>query len=412
MVKEGSMVSPISNNERIESLDVLRGFAILGILVMNIQSYSSINASYINPTAYGDLTGINFFVWLVSHLFFDLKFLSLFSILFGAGIVLFSRKAESKGVKAAPLHYRRNFWLLVIGLVHAYFFWHGDILVPYAICGFLVFLFRNLKPKTLTILGILAILVPFLIYLFFGLSMRFWPPEAIEQLAASWRPGADLIEQELSAYWGGFSSQMQHRVPASLFFQTSYFLMFMGWRIGGLMLIGMALFKWGVLSGKRSRSFYAKWAVWGLLIGMTLILIGVYQNFKHDWSVDYSMFIGSLFNYIGSLFVTMAYLAIVVYWSTKGTGELRNRLAFTGRMAFSNYLGQTLICTFIFYGHGLGLFGIVERWQKVFMVLGIWVLQLLVSPLWLKHFRFGPVEWAWRSLTYWRIQPMGREKED
>jgi uncharacterized protein len=412
MVKEGSMVSPISNNERIESLDVLRGFAILGILVMNIQSYSSINASYINPTAYGDLTGINFFVWLVSHLFFDLKFLSLFSILFGAGIVLFSRKAESKGVKAAPLHYRRNFWLLVIGLIHAYFFWHGDILVPYAICGFLVFLFRNRKPKTLTILGILAILVPFLIYLFFGLSMRFWPPEAIEQLAASWRPGADLIEQELSAYWGGFSSQMQHRVPASLFFQTSYFLMFMGWRIGGLMLIGMALFKWGVLSGKRSRSFYAKWAVWGLLIGMTLILIGVYQNFKHDWSVDYSMFIGSLFNYIGSLFVTMAYLAIVVYWSTIGTGELRNRLAFTGRMAFSNYLGQTLICTFIFYGHGLGLFGIVERWQKVFIVLGIWVLQLLVSPLWLKHFRFGPVEWAWRSLTYWRIQPMGRGKED
>ena len=400
-------ISPVSEDKRIMSLDVLRGFAILGILVMNIQSYSMINAAYINPTAYGDLSGVNLIIWLFSHIFFDQKFISLFSLLFGAGIILFSSKAEDKGLTAAPLHYRRNFWLLVIGLIHAYFFWHGDILVPYALCAFVVFLFRKLKPKTLTILGILTVMVPILIYLLFGLSMKFWPPEATAEIMTSWRPDINIVEQELSAYWGGFSSQMQHRVPAALFFQIPYFFMWSAWRAGGLMLIGMAFFKWGIFTGERSKKFYYSWALWGFLIGLVMIIIGVYQNFRHDWAVTYSMFIGSQFNYIGSFFVAMAYLTLVIYWGTKRKGAFRIRLAATGRMAFSNYLGQTLICTFLFYGHGFALFGRVERWHQIIIVFGIWLVQLIVSPLWLKHFRFGPVEWAWRSLTYWKLQRLG-----
>jgi len=406
MENQTGRVMPVQPEERILSLDVLRGFAILGILIMNIQSYSMINTAYLNPTAYGDLTGINLIVWILSHLFADQKFMTIFSLLFGAGILLFCNKAEEKGDKAAPLHYRRNFWLLIIGLIHAYLFWHGDILVPYALCAFIVFLFRKYKPKTLMILGSISLLVPMGLYFMFGSTMPFWPSEATENLLLSWNPSQELIDFELNVYRGGLASQMMHRVPTALMFQTFLFIIWSGWRVGGLMLIGMAFFKWGIFTGKRSKAFYRNWIIFGLLTGLALSGWGIYRNFVHDWSLEYSMFFGSQYNYLGSLFVVMAYIAIVIQWSLKSFSGLTRRLAATGRMAFTNYLAQTLICTFIFYGHGFGLFGKIERWQQILIVFGIWILQLLISPIWLKHFRFGPVEWLWRSLAYWKIQKL------
>lgn len=140
--------APVTAGERIVSLDVLRGFAILGILIMNIQSFSMISAAYLNPTAYGDLTGLNRVVWTLSHLFADLKFISIFSMLFGAGIVLFARRLEAKGLRAGPVHYRRAIWLLLIGLAHGFLLWYGDILAIYGLVGLIVYLMWRRSPPT------------------------------------------------------------------------------------------------------------------------------------------------------------------------------------------------------------------------------------------------------------------------
>jgi len=145
--------APTTTTERIRSLDVLRGFALLGILIINIQSFSMPGAAYLNPSSFGDFEGINKWIWAVTFAIGETKFMAIFSMLFGAGIVLVTQKAEAKTGKSAGLHYRRNFWLLVFGLVHAHLIWYGDILVAYALCAFIVYLFRNKSPKTLLILG-------------------------------------------------------------------------------------------------------------------------------------------------------------------------------------------------------------------------------------------------------------------
>jgi len=212
--------TPISPSERILSLDVLRGFAILGILIMNIQSFSMIEPAYINPTAFGDLTGLNKWVWILSHVFADSKFITIFSILFGAGILLFTGRVESKGFKSAGLHYSRTFWLLIIGLTHAYFLWYGDILVTYALCALFIFLLRKLIPKRLLVIGIIIFSIPSLLYLFFGWSMQYWLQEAVDNSMVSWFPAQNLIDQEIAAYQGGWMDQMSHRIPAAIYYLT------------------------------------------------------------------------------------------------------------------------------------------------------------------------------------------------
>lgn len=403
--------APTPSEERYHSLDMLRGFAVLGILLMNIQSFSLIGAAYLNPAAYGDLTGINKWVWIFSHVLADQKFLSLFSIMFGAGIVLFTDRLQSRGLKPAGLHYRRMFWLLLIGLIHAYVFWHGDILVPYAVCGFIAYLFRKKKPKTLLIVGLIVFSISSLLYILFGTTISQWPQEAIEGIMTSWKPGPEQIAKELAAYRGGWLQQMAHRVPASLNFQIFVFMIWTGWRVGGMILIGMALYKWDILTAKRSFKFYGALLGIGFGIGIPVIAYGVYKNFAAGWSLKYSLFFGSQFNYWGSLFVAFGYIGLIMLISKHLMQKKKNTpLQAAGRMAFTNYLLQTVICTALFYGHGLGLFGKVERFTQLLIVISIWILLLIISPLWLKHLHYGPVEWFWRTLTYWKIQPM-RKKE-
>ncbi|MBD3225223.1 MAG: DUF418 domain-containing protein [Caldithrix sp.] len=406
MDKQQQTLSPTAPGERIRSMDILRGFALLGILIMNIQNFAMIEAAYMNPLAYGDLTGLNKGVWIFSHIFGDLKFMTLFSIMFGAGILMMSERATQRGQSAAGLHYRRTFWLLIIGLLHAYLLWRGDILVPYALCAVLVFLFRKRSPKTLFILGLLSISVTSAIYFLSGWSIQFWPPESINQTMMSWQPGADSVAKEIAAYQGGWLDQMENRVPSSLMFQTFVFLIWTSWRVGGLMLIGMALFKWGVLTANRSVPFYRNMTLIGFAIGLPVVIYGIVQNFAAGWSMQYSMFLGVQFNYWGSLFISMGFMGgIMLICKTANPSRMTDALAAVGRTALSNYLLQTLICTTIFYGHGLGLFGRVDRVGQILLVLAIWAVQLIVSPIWLKHFRYGPAEWLWRSLTYKSLQP-------
>lgn len=398
---------PTQNTERILSLDILRGFAILGILIMNIQSMSMIGAAYTNPTAYGDFEGANKIVWILSHIFADSKFMTIFSILFGAGIVLFTDRLKEKGVKSLNLHYRRTFWLIIIGLLHAYLLWYGDILVSYGLCALWVVLLRKKKPKALIIVGLIFISVGSILYLLTGIALPHLPEEAKVGMMEGWKPIAESVAREVRLYSGSFSEQMEVRVPASLMMQTFLFFYFVGWRVSGLMLIGMALYKSKVLSAERTKQFYIILTMIGLILGFAIIGLGLHKNFAHGFSMEYSFFIGSQFNYWGSILLALGYIGLVMLLiKSFKKAWLAKSLQAVGQMALSNYLIQTIIGTTLFYGHGFGLFGQVERSQQILIVFAVWVLQLIISPIWLKHFKFGPFEWLWRSLTYWKIQAM------
>jgi uncharacterized protein len=407
---EPGEVAPISAAERIMSVDVLRG--VLGILVMNIQSFSMIGAAYMNPTAYGDLTGANWWVWLLSHLLADQKFMTIFSMLFGAGIVVFTSRAEARGRRPAGLHYRRMLWLIIFGLLHAHLLWYGDILYSYGMCGLAAYLFRRLRPRWLILIGITMLLIPFLLSLAAGWSVRYWPEQAVEENLVQWAPGPDAVSEELAAYRGSWLEQMSIRFPMLVWLQTFVFAFFIAWRAGGLMLLGMALFKLGVFSAARSKAFYAVLIAVAVLVGMPVILDGVHRHFEEGWRYDYSWFYGSLFNYWASILVSLGWVGgVMLVCQAPGLRPLTRPFAAAGRMAFTNYLLQTVICTTIFYGHGLGLYGYASRVEQMLIVVAVWILQLVLSPLWLRYFRFGPMEWLWRSLSYWRLQPMRREAE-
>ncbi|MEO0473627.1 MAG: DUF418 domain-containing protein [Bacteroidota bacterium] len=297
MMKESS--HPIVRADRIQSLDVLRGFAILGILIMNIQSYAMPGAAYSNPMAFGDMTGLNKWVWILSHIFADQKFMTIFSILYGAGVVLVTQNAEKRNGKSAGLHYRRTFWLLLIGLIHAHLIWYGDILVPYAICACFVYFFRKVRPSRLLISGLVFLSVHTFIYLMMGWSLPYWPEEAVAGTRAGWLPDAATLEAEIQAFTGGFGERIAHNSTQALMLETVVFLLIFLWRAGGLMLVGMAFFKWGILTAQRSKTFYLRGWVISWAIGLPIVIYGVVQNYAADFSFEYAMFIGSQYNYWG-----------------------------------------------------------------------------------------------------------------
>jgi uncharacterized protein len=352
-------------------------------------------------------------VWVLSHVLADQKFMTIFALLFGAGIVLLTNRLEKRGQSVWKIHYRRTVWLLLFGLAHAYLLWSGDILVLYVLCALVVFWFRKLSPRWLIPVGIVSLVVSSALVWAGGATMSNWPPEIHERMQADWQPDRVTIQAEVEAYRGDWLAQMDVRVHESLEMNT-YGLVFVGfWRAGGLMLIGMALYKWGVLTAQRSRRFYVAMALVGLPAGLTIVAYGVQQNFAHNWDMAFSRFgPGLQFNYWGSLLVSGGYIGLVMLWARwGGLTRLQSVLAAVGRMALSNYLLQTLIATTLFYGHGFGVFGAVERTGQIVIVLATWTFQLVWSPLWLHYFRFGPAEWLWRSLSYWRPQPMQIERE-
>jgi len=401
---------PVAEKERIGSIDVLRGFALLGILPMNIQYFSMISAAYDNPTAYGDLHGANYWVWLWCHALADQKFMTIFSMLFGAGILLMTGRIEATGKASAVLHYRRMGWLILFGLAHAYLLWSGDILVAYGVCGLLVYLFRKLQPRTLLVLGLLTIAVASASLSLYGQWSRHWSSSEVqiarEQL---WMPAPSQVAKEIAAYRGNWTTQMKVRVPNSVQMETTFFMVFTFWRVTGLMLAGMALFKLGVFSGKQPASTYWTMIAIAVCYGIPITLYGTHRDFASGWDFRYSFFYGTQFNYWASLLVSLGWVgAIMLASRAAALLPLTRRLAAVGRMAFTNYIMHTIICTTIFYGHGFGLFGKVERVWQFAIVVAIWFVQLIVSPIWLKHFLFGPLEWLWRSLTYLQWEPLRR----
>lgn len=400
---------PVGASERHDVVDFLRGCALLGILVMNIQSFAMPFAVYFNPTALGDRGPLDFGIWLIGHLFFDQKFMTIFSILFGAGILLMTSRAEASGARPARLHYRRMFALLIFGLIHAYLIWYGDILVLYAVCGSIVFLFRKLRPALLLAIGIVVLAVESVIMLGAGATIGSAPAEVQQEIRDFWAPSAALLAEEVAAFQGGWLAQMPKRIGYSLDFHTFEMWIWGVWRAGGLMLVGMALLKWRVLTAGRHRDFYPRLFVAGWMIGLPIVLLGVIAMSRARWEVFYSFFAGTQFNYWGSIAVSLGWIGLFIsLWITGALGGLAARLVAVGRTAFSGYILTSIICTFVFYGHGLGLFGRVGRPGQWLVTLIVWTTLLIVAPLWLERFRFGPLEWLWRTITYGERQPMLR----
>lgn len=394
-------LGPVREVERIEFLDILRGFAVLGILAMNIQSFAMPQAAYFNPTAFGDFTGLNRLVWLAANTLANQKFMTIFSMLFGAGIVLMHERAQAEGRPFAGLHYRRMFYLLLFGLAHAYLLWSGDILVCYALSGMIVFLFRRARPGWLLASGLGLLLVGSGLLLMAGLSAPYWPPEQLVEFELDFRPTAARIAEELAAFQGGWLEAFHWRFDESLEMQVFVIPFYMLWRAAGAMLIGMALFKWDLITGRASGAVYRILLALGLLLGVTATVHGGHSQLAGGWDPVRAFFLDSQWGYWGSLLIALGWLSALRMAAGAGVlGGLRARLAACGRMAFTNYILQTLICTLIFQGHGLALFGRVSRVGQAGITVAIWLLLLWISPLWLDRFRYGPLEWLWRSLAY------------
>ena len=386
---------------------MLRGFAVLGILIVNMQGFARVPSAYMNPTVGSSFDGAEPWIWAAVYVLADTKFLSIFSMLFGAGIAMMAERTARRGVPGTALHCRRQLWLLAIGLAHAYLIWHGDVLAMYALCGLAVYPLRNLSPRALLWIGgcAVAFVVPF--WLLAGLSIPYWPKSELLEAARQWAPPQEAVEAEIAAMRGGLGEQMAVRAPIALKLQTGALLGLVVWRAGGLMLVGMGLYKLGVLGAGRSAALYRRMATVGLAAGLPLAGAGAAYKLHHGFAFETAMFQGALFNYVGSVGVFLGYVGLVMLMVQFGRlPELTRRLGAAGRMALTNYIAQSVICTLVFNGHGLGLFERVSAPGQMGIVLAIWLAQLVWSPWWLQRFRFGPLEWLWRSATYMTAQPM------
>ena len=386
--------------ERIRSLDVLRGVGVLGMLAVHIQLFAFPMLARWNPTAYGDLRGLNWWVWLATSVLADGKFIAIFAMLLGVSIVMLPSGAADPAVPAWRAHVLRMVALLVLGLLHAYLLWYGDMLVPLALCGAVVFFARRLSPRWLLVLGGLTFATGSVLTLALTWSMAQGPPAELAAWRDFYTPRRVNIVVEINQYQAGWAEQMRHRVPAAREIHTWHFVSYLFWQMTGLMLIGMALFKLGVLSAARSRAFYLRMGALGFGAGTLLISLGLWRSFAMKWELLDFALISQQLHYWGNLFVALGWTALVMLLCQRGW-PLRP-VAAVGRMALSNYLLQTLICTTVFYGHGLGLFGQIDRAGQFLIVLAIWAFQLVASSTWLGYFALGPVEWVTRWFVYGR----------
>lgn len=408
----GSGPTPVAATERIASIDVLRGVALLGILVMNIPFFALSYYGFMRPQVLGGFEGIDYAAWLGSHLFFDMKMMSIFSMLFGAGLMLMADRADQRGTSAAGVYYRRLGWLALIGLAHAYFLWYGDILFSYAVCGLVLYPARRLPTAALLAIGVALITLGILISVAFGglfAFLRDAQPAEWDKVYVQFNPTEQMLADERAAMLGSYAQYAPHNIGHALEMHLKMMPMFGVWRVAGLMFLGMAFYKSGFLTGGRTRGTYLGATLAGFGLGVPLVWIGASRLVRTDFDPVDLFLLNWHFNGVGSVLVAVGWIGLVHLLLQIGVPRfISGSLGAVGRMALSNYLMQTLICTTLFCGWGFGLWGSLSRFELLGVVAAVWAVQLVASPIWLSRLRFGPAEWAWRSLTYWKLQPMRR----
>lgn len=403
----------------------------LGILLMNIVGFGMHFAAYDDPTVQGGGTGINLGIWTLMHVLAEGKMRCLFSMLFGAGIVLLTGRSEGRGGSAADVYYRRNLWLLVFGVVHAYLLWAGEILYPYALCALTLYPFRKLEAKRLLAIAAVAMLLPsgYGVYQGWRLKETIATAQAAEaaekrgsklteeqeaakgewaQIRKHAKPTAEELEKNNRRWRGSFVDSFKARAEIVMHWHwvPLYDLgMFDMW---SMMVLGMALLKMGVLDGRLGMRWYVWMAVVGYGIGLTVNTYTAQVLIASQFDLVAHRMTSAGYD-IGRLSVALAHVGVLMVMCRVGwLGWLTKSFAAIGQMALTNYLTHSVVCATLFCGYGFGLYGRLERYQLYYVVGGIWVFQMIFSPLWLRYYQFGPAEWGWRSLTYWKRQPMRR----
>jgi uncharacterized protein len=438
-----TLKQPTTLRERISSIDVLRGFALLGILVMNIEDFgtpeaaSEIPIGMPKPAFVGPHAHLNLVIMVLKWVFFEGKMRAIFSMLFGAGVVLMTTRAEKRGAggQIADIYLRRNMWLLLFGLLHGCLLWNLDILFFYALTALLaLYPLRSLKPKTLFLAGtfisvVLGTYVSTMLWAHVPDDIRLSrnaATVAAERLAgraitpeqqnteAQWtelvkrhKITDDRIQKELThaqqSYWTGVEERTARYIGPRSAILYLYALI----DALGAMMIGMGLFKVGFFSAESSYATYAWTAAIGFLLSAPLYVVGILKAYASGFFfLDISKWLFLPFYFTreaGS--IAIAAVAMIAIKS----GVLRpvqRALAAVGQTALTNYLLTTVICQFIFLWGPWKLYGKLEYYQLTYVVFFVWAINLIVSPIWLQIFQFGPMEWLWRSLTYAKLQPM------
>ena len=420
---------PVAESQRIRSIDTLRGFALLGILLLNIIAFSGPIAAYFDPSADNEVSGLNLAVAMFVDIWGEGAFRAIFSMLFGAGLLIFLAKPVAEEGRLKSLYYRRTWLLVAFGLFNAYILlWFGDILYTYGVTGLVLYFFRNLSAHKLALCSTILFLFLALIHT----SQYFYTKalytdyrevvllpednelsEAQKQSLENWdeflqnqQTTPEQIVLEANARSEGYIENFIFTAPINIMFQTAIFLINGFWDAAAMMLLGMALMKWNVFDASRELSFYLKMMLFGFAIGL---VINSWEEVVY-LSSGFEPFLSATARPtydLGRLGMALGYIGMVMTLCKLDVlPKVRHAFACVGQMALTNYLAQSVICNTIFLGFGFGMWGKMQRYEIYFVVIGIWIFQLLFSVAWLKKYRFGPAEWLWRSLTYRKRQPL------
>ena len=426
---------PVATADRIKSIDAIRGLALLGILMMNIPLFG-MNTDFWYKIFMGPRSGWDYQTFKAVEIFFQGTMRGLFSMLFGAGMILFltNKKEVPGGPSVAMYYYRRLLWLVFFGLVNAFvILWEGDILFYYGLFGMVLFAFRKTNPKWLLVIG--------LAFVACGMIQSQWRwsetrekranyLEAMEakkekkklteeqqaaigawnQIATVRKPDTAEVNTNFRGMQSNYIGVFQHLIPINSG-NESQGVYYGAWDVLSMMFIGMALFGWGFFTNKLRTSTYFIWLVVGYGIGIPFAMF----LFEQDWMAmtNRTAFVDRwrsnpwVFQEARRVLITVGHASLMMLlFRSKIVPWLMKALSAVGQMAFTNYLMQSIICTFFFFGYGWGYYGKLYFHQIYYVVGATWIFQMIFSVIWLRYFRFGPFEWVWRSLTYWKRQPM------
>ncbi len=431
--------SPLRASDRLQIIDSLRGIALLGILLMNILIFGFPDHRSENLLLHNELSGPNYYTWWVTGFFFEGTMRGIFSLLFGAGCVLLLDRLEKRTDPLTPpadIYYRRLLWLLAFGIIDAnVLLWSGDVLYVYALGGMLLYPFRRLKVRTLLIIAAVGLLIGTLMAtadlyekkelrtkgehaLMLEKQKAKLTPKQVKEKEA-WEahqkkhtPEAQRKEdaEQITEMRGNYGTVLAWSFPRNAHFQllSPYDLFY--WDLIICFFLGMALFKAGVLTGGRSRMFYTVLMLTGYALGLSIQYWEMREvlNIRFDVTRLADRVYLSWYE-IRRVLVLLGHIGLIMLVYKAGFAKkFFTGMAAVGQMAFTNYLMQSLLCGLFFYGYGLGWYGALERYQLYYVVGSVWVIQIIYSNIWLRYFLFGPLEWVWRSLTYWKRQPFRR----
>lgn len=418
LISSPDQPAPAKAGNRIASLDFIRGIAVLGILAANIIAFGQPFSAYMWPDAFLTEHGpASDWMWVAQFILIDGKMRGLFTLLFGAGLALFMEKAWERGA-TRWLQARRLFWLLIFGLIHFYLLWRGDILVLYSMVGFVAMLCLKWSAKTQLMVGVIGYILggfAFAAMMGFPYFVAETPmgeaaqyAEFREGLAASKTDALadDTVETEILT-GGSYADFARHNLSQHRWDPLVTIFLF-GFETLPLMLIGMAIYRNGFFSGALDPGSMRRWGWAGVALGSlatAAIALWVKGLGFTYWSTISAMM---AWMHLPRLPVVIGLAALLALYGAHASGWLAQRFAAAGRMAFSNYLGTSILMVLVFHPWAGGLWGDLTRPQLYLVVLLAWIVMLAWSKPWLKRFRYGPLEWLWRCLTYWRVFPLKR----